>query len=80
MYKSKIVVSTKTKQELINRLNEFLKKNKSIRCKSLKRRVHLTKLPEILINRHSSYTHRLKRFFLAIDILKNEKKYLARIN
>lgn len=79
MYKSKIAISTKTKQQLIKKLDLFLKKYENIKCKHLWRKIYLSKLPEVLVNRLSSCTHRLKRFFVAIDIIKHWEYLTTRI-
>lgn len=73
MHKSKSTILKNTKQALIKSLNVFLKKNKFVRCKILKRNVNLSKLPEILINRKNS-TFRLRRFLVAIDIIKKSNQ------
>lgn len=74
MYRSKNKISTKNKVLLEKELTIFLEKNKCIYCKALKRKVYLDKLPMAITGRKKSVTRRLKRFFVAIDILKNEKK------
>jgi hypothetical protein len=73
MHKSKSTILKNTKQVLIKMLETFLKKNKFIRCKFLKRNVNLSKLPEILINRKNA-TFRMRRFFTAVDIIKKSNK------
>ncbi len=80
MYKSKIRISTETKNKLVKKLNDFLVKNKKIYCRSLKRKIYLNKLPETIIRRKTSASKRLQRFFVAIDILKHEKKFKVREN
>ncbi len=80
MYSSSINISTENKKQLINKMNIFLKANKFIYCKALKRKIELSKLPEAIINRKDSATARLKRFFVAINILKWEKEYKKRFN
>ncbi len=79
MYKSKIKISRENKRTLSLKMIEFLKENQYIYCKSLKRRIDLSKLPEAIFNRKSSATSRMKRFFVAIDILKRERKYKKRV-
>lgn len=75
MYKVKIAISTKSKKILINFLNDFLAKNNKIYCRAFKRKISLDKLPEAIIERKSSVTQRLQKFWVAIEILKFEKKY-----
>ncbi len=75
MYKSKIAISTKWRIALINFLNNFLSKNTKVYCRAFKRKVSLDKLPEAITQRKSSVTQRLQRFFVAIEILKYEKRY-----
>ena len=75
MYKSKLVISTKSRKILINFLNHFLEKNNTIYCRAFKRKVSLGKLPEAILERKSSATKRLQKFSVAIDILKHESKY-----
>ncbi len=53
----------------------FLKKIKSISVKSLNRKLFLDELPEAICNRKESRTNRIRCFWVAIDILKHEKKY-----
>jgi len=78
MYQSKLSISTKTKQQLKKKLSIFLKSNNFTYCKTLKRRINLSKLPDIILNRKNSH-FRLKRFFIAIDILKKEKNFTKRV-
>ena len=80
MYKSKIRISTENKRALINKLNIFLKTNKYTYCKSLKRKINLDKLPNIILNRKDSSTSRLRTFFVVVDVLKNEKNFSQRID
>ena len=75
MYKSKIAISTKWRIILINFLNKFLKTNNKIYCRAFKRKISLNKLPEAIINRKSSVTQRLQKFWVAVEILKHEKNY-----
>ena len=71
-YQSKIAISQKSKQVLTKKLLLFLEKNHKTYCKALKRKVFLDKLPDAIIERKQSATHRLQCFFVAIDILKHE--------
>jgi len=75
MYKSKLIISTKSKKILVNFLNKFLKDNDKVYCRAFKRKVDLSKLPEAITERKRSSTHRLQRFSVAIDILKHERIY-----
>lgn len=78
MYKSKLEISNKNRKSLEFKLQEFLAKHRKIHCKALGRKVSLGKLPQIIIRRNSSVARRLKRFFVTMDILKNEKDYFVR--
>ncbi len=52
VYKSKkVAISTKSKNSLEKMLNDFLKVNKFVYCKSFKRKVSLSKLPNICIEK-----------------------------
>ena len=79
MYQSKIRISTENKWSLKVKMNIFLQSHDYIHCKSLKRKVYLSKMPDAIINRKKSATARLKRFFVAVDILKKEKNFTKRI-
>lgn len=78
MYKSKLEISNKNRKILEFKLNEFLMFNKKIHCKALRRKISLFKLPQAITKRRSSATKRLQCFFVAVDILKNEKEHLVR--
>ncbi len=78
MYKSQLAIESKAKAILIRKLDKFLKNNQKVYCKSLKRTVFLDKLPDAILKRKQSATKRLQRFFVSIDILKNQKKYFIR--
>ena len=80
MYKSKTKISTESKQTLLKKVNLFLEKNKFIYCKSLKRKINLSRLPDIILNREASGNSRLRTFFVVMDVLKKEKLYSQRIN
>jgi hypothetical protein len=80
MYQSKIAISKKTKRILTVKLNEFLTAHQKTYCKALKRPVSLDKLPEAILNRKESSTTRLQKFFVALDILRNETRCMAREN
>jgi hypothetical protein len=79
-YKSKLEISKKSQSILINFLNKFLEKNKTVYCKAFKRKISLKKLPEVITERGSSTTRRLQRFWVSIDILKHEKKFIVNSN
>ncbi|USN58092.1 MAG: hypothetical protein H6767_07270 [Candidatus Peribacteria bacterium] len=77
MYKSKLMISTKSKKILSNFLDDFLLKNEKVYCRAFKRKVYLSKLPDVIMGRKSSATQRLQRFWVAIDILKHEREYIV---
>ena len=79
-YKSKKKVSQKNKKNLVKDLDNFLLGFNKIYCKALKRTVSLSKLPNCLLQRKTSATDRLQKFWVAIDILKHEKKFRVREN
>lgn len=71
MYQSSISINrTYNKPHLLKLLKKFLKKNKKISFKSLKREVSLAKLPEAITERKRDAKIRLQCFFVAIDILR----------
>lgn len=78
MYKSKIPISKKSKEILAKKLEEFLASHQKIYWKSRKRTISLKKLPEAILKRKQSATWRLQRFFVALDILKNESLFSVR--
>ncbi len=79
MYKSKIKTSTESRASLERKLKIFLNKNSKIYLKCLKRNVSLDKLPSVILKRKTSATARLQKFWVAIDIMKHEKKYKVRL-
>ena len=79
MYQSKIKISTENKRALSWKMLIFLELNTNIYCKSLKKQISLSKLPDVIFKRKESATSRMKRFFVAIDVLKKEKVYKKRV-
>ncbi len=78
MYQSKISISTENRKNLEQKFLLFLSSNNYTYCKSLKRKVSFKKLPEAILNRQESAGSRLRRFFVAVDILKSEKTIKVR--
>lgn len=79
MYQSKIKISQKNKSSLEKDLNHFLMYHKKWYCRVLKRKISLEKLPDAIVKRSSSSRRRLQCFFVSIDVLRNSKKVVSRI-
>lgn len=78
MFESRLNIENKTLPILKKNLDGFLEKNTHVYCKALKKKVYLSKLPEVITNRKSSAKKRLACFQVALDILKHSKIFIKR--
>jgi len=77
MYRSKRQISRENLPKLKANLVLFLRQKNRVYCRALKRPVHLTKLPDALVERQDA-KRRLQRFLVAVDILAGAKTYERR--
>ena len=77
MYTSRISLFTNRNLSYLKKdLLVFLKTSQYVHVKSMKnRKVFFDKLPEVLFSRKKTVKKRLQSFFVAIDILRHEKKF-----
>lgn len=61
-------------------LQKYIESHKYIYAKSLRRKVFLDKLPDVIIHRKSTRKKRLQCFMTACDILHHEKIHTMRLN
>lgn len=80
MYKSSKKIESKGLVILRKDLDIYLRGRNFIYAKSLKRKVFLDKLPDVLLKRKKTLKKRLQCFIVACDILRHADSYGVRLN
>jgi hypothetical protein len=80
VYQSKGKIQNKNLGSLKSDLILFLSQKSFIYSKALGKKVLLSKLPDVILNRKSTQKARLECFLVAMDILRNSKECTERTN
>lgn len=80
MYQSSKKIEHKGLEVLRKDLDNYLRGNEFVYAKSLKRKVFLSKLPDVILKRQKTRKKRLQCFIVACDVLRHADTCEKRVN